>query len=133
MAFETTMKRPQYFLENEGLRGISFYDYYLYLVIYIICSDNVFILVYSKKIDFLLIYKQCAITNNMFRECAGCKLGWTPVMGSSLRFFSTMSLAFCFLLHYSCILVTLPYLFDASCLFLSTILILSICLYILKK
>jgi len=44
MAFETTVKRPQYFLlENKGLSDILFYGYYLYLVIYLICADNLFI------------------------------------------------------------------------------------------
>ncbi len=52
MAFETTMTCPQYFLpENEGLKGTSFYDYYLYLVIYIMGSRNLFIVVYVKNFD----------------------------------------------------------------------------------
>lgn len=51
MAFETTVKRPQYFLlENKGLSDVLFYGYYLYLVIYLIGSDNLFICVLQIKI-----------------------------------------------------------------------------------
>lgn len=51
MAFETTVKRPQYFLlENKGLSDILFYGYYLYLVIYLMDSDNLFIYVFKIRI-----------------------------------------------------------------------------------
>lgn len=119
MAFETTVKRPQYFLlENKGLSDVLFYGYYLYLVIYLIGSDNLFIYVLQIKIWFFIIFISFVIIN--INRSRGAKYGFffIPLLRFDDVFFICAIVFFYLQLSNSLILVIILVMFGVLGLFL---------------